>query len=204
MSVASTLLRAAVLASSVTLLAGYVIYSHVTPNSPPPDPLGIRGIDLTLEPEVIEFDGFIDYGTPLPPKKISGEDLRIITSKTISQPIFSMKRGGEAQTPSKAFWARLFRSTPVKEQRVDRASYQQEIRIISSKVINQPLFSARTIHWGFIESPEATETADPFAAKPQPQPRFPPRNERVGTWLSSYEMTGMTLDPLRRPASDRP
>lgn len=145
MNLRSKLARIAALLFSLTLLAGYVVYSHVTPNSPPPDPLGLC-IDLTLEPEVIEFDSFIDYGSPLPSQKRSGEDLRIITSKNISQPIFSTKGRGETQTLSKAdetpsFWARLFRSKPLKRQRADSASYDNGLRIISSKVINQPVFS---------------------------------------------------------------
>lgn len=140
-----SLLRVTVLVFSLTLLTGYVIYSHVTPNSPPPDPLGLS-IDLTLEPEVIEFDSFIDYGSPLPSQKRSGEDLRIITSKNISQPVFSTKRSGKTQTLSKAdeapsFWARLVRSTLSKEQSGDGISRDNGLRIISSKVINQPVFS---------------------------------------------------------------
>ncbi len=86
-----SLLRVAVPVFSLTLLAGYVIYSHVTPNSPPPDPLGLS-IDLTIEPEIIDFDGFIDDGGLLPLQKGSGGDLRIITSKSISQPVFSVAR----------------------------------------------------------------------------------------------------------------
>ena len=206
MSAASKFLRAAVLASSVTLLAGYVVYSHVTPNTPPPDPFGLNGIELTMEPEVIEFEGFINDGVPVPPGNRSDKELRIISSKNITQPIFSTRKSNsqsraQVVDPRPTFWSRLFNSKSAGQHPPDSAKSGQEIRIISSKVINQPVFSVRTIHWGFIESPEAT---DPFAAKPLPHRRFPPRAERVGTWLHSIEMTGMALDPLRGPAADRP
>lgn len=100
----SKLARAAVLLSSGALLVAYVAYSHITPNSPPPDPLGLSSaevsttadtIELTLEPEVVEFDSFINYGTPVPPTPASRspQELRIISSKVINQPIFSVPRG---------------------------------------------------------------------------------------------------------------
>ena len=203
MSLSSKLIRVFAPVFSLTLLSGYVIYSHVTPNSPPPDPLGLS-IDLTLAPEVIEFDSFIDYGSPLPSQKRSGEDLRIITSKNISQPIFSTKNRGETQTLSKAgdtpsFWARLFRSTPVKKQRANSAGSDKELRIIGSKVINQPVFSVRKVTWGFVS---VSEDRDSFA--PHPRPFAPPEEERVVSWLAGFEMTGLSLDPLRRPAAASP
>ncbi|HEY1048221.1 MAG TPA: hypothetical protein VGE39_00645 [Prosthecobacter sp.] len=100
----SKLARAAVLISSCTLLVAYVAYSHITPNSPPPDPLGLSAteasapsntIDLTIEPEVVEFDKFINYGTPVPPTLASRpqQELRIISSKVINQPIFNVRNG---------------------------------------------------------------------------------------------------------------
>lgn len=104
MKPSSKLARAAVLLSSATLLVAYVAYSHSTPNSPPPDPLGLSSaeasttadtIELTLEPEVVEFDSFINYGTPVPPTSASkpSQELRIISSKVINQPIFSVRNG---------------------------------------------------------------------------------------------------------------
>ncbi|MGV3659018.1 MAG: hypothetical protein ACO1TE_02505 [Prosthecobacter sp.] len=104
MKLTSLLARAAVLLSSLTLLAGYVVCSHITPNSPPPDPLGLSSaaaaassntIELTIEPEVVEFDGFINYGTPVPSASAPRrpQELRIISSKVINQPIFSVSKG---------------------------------------------------------------------------------------------------------------
>lgn len=100
----SKLARAAVLLSSCTLLVAYVAYSHLTPNSPPPDPLGLSSagasnpsdtIDLEIKPEAAEFDPFLNYGTPVPPTPASRspQELRIISSKVINQPIFSVPRG---------------------------------------------------------------------------------------------------------------
>jgi hypothetical protein len=117
------------LASSLTLLTGYVVYSHVTPNEPPPDLLAFSS-----------GTGMIENPTKLP-----GNDLRII----------------------------------------------------SSKVINQPVFSVRKVTWGF---GAGTETGDPF--KPAPHPYRPPPEERVGTWFPGFEMTGLSIDPLRKP--DKP
>lgn len=72
-----------------------------------------------------------------------------------------------------------------------------DLRIISSKVINQPVFSARAVHWAFIEGPDER---NPFV--PLPRPYRTSRKERVGTWMSSYDMTGLSVDPLRKP--DKP
>lgn len=109
MSVPSRLARVAVVLFSLTLLAGYVMYSHVTPNSPPPDPLGLNSLELTMEPEVVEFDGFVNYGSPVPnipavaqqgvgaessaPIFRPPQELRIISSKVINQPVFSVRHG---------------------------------------------------------------------------------------------------------------
>ncbi len=87
-----TLLRISAVASSLTLLTGYVWHSQITPNVPPPDPLGINFVALTLEPEVVEFDRFVQYGGTLSSGKGPRSDLRIITTKSISQPIFSVRK----------------------------------------------------------------------------------------------------------------
>lgn len=212
--------RVAAVLFSLALLISYVVYSHITPNTPPPDPFGLSGIDLSLEPEVIEFDSFSDYGTPmlsrknsgddpriygtpLPSQKNSGDDLRIITSKSISQPIFSTKSRGEDQTLPKAdkapsFWARLFRSTPVKKQRADSAGHDKDLRIISSKVINQPIFSARVVTMAFGDY-DGPAFGDPYRLKPGPY--TPPEQNRAAEWLPVIRMGGLLLDPLRSTAS---
>lgn len=115
------LLRIAAVGSSLLLLAGYVVYSHITPNEQPPDLLGVNSapaaadslvaepIEMMIEPEVVEFDGFINYGTSADlsasKQKVKPEDghtsiaskppqeLRIISSKVINQPIFSVRYG---------------------------------------------------------------------------------------------------------------
>ena len=87
-----TLLRISAVASSLTLLTGYVWHSQITPNVPPPDPLGINFVELTLEPEVVEFDRFVQYGGTISSGKGPRSDLRIITTKSISQPIFSVRK----------------------------------------------------------------------------------------------------------------
>ena len=79
-------------ASSLALLAAYVWHSQITPNTPPPDPLGLNAVELTLEPEVVEFEGFVQYGGTIPSGKGPRSDLRIITTKSISQPIFSVRK----------------------------------------------------------------------------------------------------------------
>lgn len=78
--------------SSLTLLGAYVWHSHITPNTPPPDPLGFNSLELPFEPETVEFDGFVDYGQPASTGKPKRDDLRIISSKVINQPIFSVRR----------------------------------------------------------------------------------------------------------------
>lgn len=127
------LTRIFAVASSMTLLTGYVVYSHLTPNIPPPDVFGLSPGDTVRTSSL---------STNLP-----------------------------ANRPS------------------------SELRIISSKVINQPVFSVRKIHWAFIEGPGGR---NPFV--PLPRPYAPPSQERVGTWMSGYEMTGLSVDPLRKPA----
>lgn len=97
MSAASKLARVAVVLFSLTLLGFYVWHSQNTPNTPPPDPFGLNGLDLTLEPEVAESEGFVDYGNPLQAEQQSdsnrdGSSLRIISSKVINQPVFSVRK----------------------------------------------------------------------------------------------------------------
>ncbi|MDL5049724.1 tetratricopeptide repeat protein [Oscillatoria amoena NRMC-F 0135] len=46
-----------------------------------------RTIDLTLVPEVTEFDGFINYGSPI--RAATGE---VLTDNVINQPIFSVRK----------------------------------------------------------------------------------------------------------------
>ncbi len=95
MNLRSKLVRLLAVGSSLTLLTGYVIYSHVTPNVPPPDPLGLSEIDLTLDPTVVSINSFIEYdgaGLEPPKTKQPRDELRIITSKNISQPIFSTRK----------------------------------------------------------------------------------------------------------------
>lgn len=51
-------------------------------------------IDLNLSPEVVEFEGFINYGTPIngPIFNGVGIDTVVLTSNTINQPIFSTRK----------------------------------------------------------------------------------------------------------------
>ena len=88
----TTFARILSVASSLALLTAYVWHSQTTPNTPPPDPLGLNTVELTLEPEVFEFDGFVQYGGTIPSGKEPRTDLRIISSKVINQPIFSVRK----------------------------------------------------------------------------------------------------------------
>lgn len=100
MKLGAKLLRGAAILFSLLLLAGYVVYSHVTPNVPPPDPLGLSTIDLVLDPTVVPFEGIIesrDSGSAAPQARHPSNDLRIITSKNISQPIFSTRKVSSAE-----------------------------------------------------------------------------------------------------------
>ncbi len=133
MSRSSKFARISVVLFSLTLLAGYVWHSQVTPNTPPPDPLGLNAVELELRPEVVD---------PVP--------------------------SGERPT--------------------------NDLRIIGSKSVNQPVFSVRKITWEF--GPDA-ETGDP--PKHVLRPYIPSPEERVGTWLPGFEMTGLSIDPLRKP-----
>jgi hypothetical protein len=88
MNMASKLARIAVVLFSLTLLVAYVRHVHVTPNTPPPDPLGLNAV---------EFEGFIDHVSPTPSGERPASDLRIISSKVINQPVFSVRRTTAAQ-----------------------------------------------------------------------------------------------------------
>ena len=56
-------------------------------------------IDLSLSPEVVEFDGFVNYGSPISGPRyvpsltnLSGIESFIITPNVINQPIFSVRK----------------------------------------------------------------------------------------------------------------
>jgi general secretion pathway protein D len=56
-------------------------------------------IDLSLSPEVVEFDGFVNYGSPINGPRynpslsnLSGIDSFVITPNVINQPIFSVRK----------------------------------------------------------------------------------------------------------------
>ncbi|MEZ5387376.1 MAG: hypothetical protein R3F13_17840 [Prosthecobacter sp.] len=100
MSALTKFARLAGLASSFTLLAAYVVYSHVTPNVPPPDPLGLSAKDVTLDAMVVPINSITGPGDSqltAPQAKHSSSELRIITSKSISQPIFSTRKVSSAE-----------------------------------------------------------------------------------------------------------
>lgn len=74
-------------------------------------------IDLTLSPEVVDFDGFINYGSPIsvPFQTLLGQDLTSTTSGDLT--VFSLVDVFSATTP----------------------------RILTENVINQPIFSVRKV-----------------------------------------------------------
>ena len=90
MNLRSMLARVATLLFSLTLLAGYVIYSHVTPNMPPPDPLGLNEVESRQEPDPFAFSGTVNADTTSPSSERPANELRIISSKVINQPVFSV------------------------------------------------------------------------------------------------------------------
>ncbi|MDP1590888.1 MAG: hypothetical protein Q8M07_24245 [Prosthecobacter sp.] len=90
MSILSKAARIAVLLFSLTLLAGYVVYSHVTPNTPPPDPLGLNEVELRQEPDSFAFGGTVKADNTSPSSELPANELRIISSKVINQPVFSV------------------------------------------------------------------------------------------------------------------
>lgn len=203
MSVSSKIARIAAVLFSLTLLVAYVWHSQVTPNAPPPDPLGLNAVELELQPEVVEFEGFINHGSPVPAKQRSGNELRIISSKAINQPVFSVRHGPfrwrqpaqnerleirfgqfgveingkpgpghdrsantRTEVPYRrqpSFWQRLFGKKPVNhdQQAFPPVSKRNgsDLRIISSKVINQPIFSVRKLE---PETPEFRAATEDF------------------------------------------
>jgi hypothetical protein len=88
MRTSSKLVRVVALASSLTLLTGYVVYSHVTPNVPPPDLLALSS-----------GTGMIEN-----PTKPQGNDLRIISSKVINQPVFSVSKMSLPWETTRSSW----------------------------------------------------------------------------------------------------
>ena len=49
-------------------------------------------IDLSLSPEVVEFDGFINYGTPIFSPSLFGTSTQLLTSNRILMPVFSTRK----------------------------------------------------------------------------------------------------------------
>jgi hypothetical protein len=86
----STLARVATLLFSLTLLAGYVVYSHVTPNTPPPDPLGLNEVESKQKPNAPNFDNSVKADNTSLSSERPANELRIISSKGINQPVFSV------------------------------------------------------------------------------------------------------------------
>lgn len=82
MTTLSKIIRITVVLCSLLLIAAYVWHSHVSPNSPPPDPLGLSTIELTDQSADSELN----------PQAQPRSDLRIISSKVINQPIFSVRK----------------------------------------------------------------------------------------------------------------
>lgn len=234
----SKLARSAAVLFSLSLLTAYVWHSHVTPNTPPPDPLGLNGIELTLEPGDVEFGGFVAYGSPVPAYPVSAQELirtgspapafrppqelRIISSKVINQPIFTPQHapfrwiqdakkgereiqfgqfgveingrpglvdGTGTQVPYRhrgSFWQRLFGKNranhDLQEPPPASGKNASDLRIISSKVINQPVFSVRKISlpWETTRSLWSGRKGDPFNVKPDV------RYEEHGINLSAF------------------
>ncbi len=56
-------------------------------------------IDLNLAPEVVEFDGFINYGSPIvSPITNAAPNGTVITQNVINQPVFSVRKVQTAVT----------------------------------------------------------------------------------------------------------
>ncbi len=106
MSILSKAARIAALLFSLTLLAGYVVYSHVTPNMPPPDPLGLNEFESRQEPDASAFGGMVKADNTQPSSKRSGNALRIISSKVINQPVFSVMRVSLPWETTRSSWNR--------------------------------------------------------------------------------------------------
>lgn len=88
MNLRSKLVRAAAIVFSSALLAGYVVYSHVTPNTPPPDLLGVNEVEAKLESTATVSSSIAEDNDASPSQERSRSDLRIISSKVINQPVF--------------------------------------------------------------------------------------------------------------------
>lgn len=115
MSSLTKLARVVVPVFSLTLLAGYVAYSHVTPNKPPPDLIGVNEIESkTASVSTVPSSIAKDHDTPPSPAR-SRSDLRIISSKVINQPIFSARKTSFVQT-SEAVDVPLMPSAFVEDQ----------------------------------------------------------------------------------------
>jgi hypothetical protein len=106
MNLRSKLARIAALLFSLTLLAGYVVYSHVTPNTPPPDPLGLNDVESRQDPDPFAIGSTLKADYTPPASKRPGNDLRIIGSKTISQPVFSVRRIWLPWESTRRSWSR--------------------------------------------------------------------------------------------------
>ena len=52
-------------------------------------------IDLTLQPQVVDFDGFINYGSPIQTVSTNAlgiSQTNVLTQNTINQPVFSVRK----------------------------------------------------------------------------------------------------------------
>lgn len=52
-------------------------------------------IDLTLQPQVVEFEGFVNYGSPIQTTSVTAlgiSQTTILTPNVINQPIFSVRK----------------------------------------------------------------------------------------------------------------
>jgi hypothetical protein len=106
MNLRSKLARITTLLFSLTLLAGYVVYSHVTPNTPPPDPLGLNEVESRQEPDASAFDGTVKADNTPPSSERPANELRIISSKVINQPVFSVRRIRLPWETTRRSWSR--------------------------------------------------------------------------------------------------
>ncbi len=89
-------LQIATILSSLTLVGGFIINTQKTTEPPAiPRPVNITDanngyiIDLNLVPEVVEFEGFVNYGAPI---NSAPNTTLMFGSKSISQPVFSIRR----------------------------------------------------------------------------------------------------------------
>lgn len=88
MNLRSKLVRVTTIIFSFALLAGYVVYSHVTPNTPPPDLLGVNEVESKSASVADVPDSIAKDNDTTPSPERSRSDLRIISSKVINQPVF--------------------------------------------------------------------------------------------------------------------